>query len=60
MWKDEVHDPMEVSSNLLCKIMEVYDKCITLDDGGDHNVIDVATALKSTEMKSYLNSVCEL
>lgn len=40
--------------------MEVYDKCITLDDGGDHNVIDVATALKSTEMKSYLNSVCEL
>lgn len=61
-WKGECRDALEVSHNLVNKIEEVYSASI--DDGDDEDdtghIIDVETALHSTEYKSYINSCCEL
>lgn len=50
-WNSEVRDPLEVSSTLVNKIIEVFQEAVVSDDDGQR--IDVEQALKSPQFKGY-------
>lgn len=52
-WKTDAGEPLAVSIALVQKIEELYCNAIVQDEEGD-NVLDVDTAMKSKEYKSYI------
>ena len=57
-WKDDVTNALEVSTNLVSKIEEVYQQAIVEED--DEKTMDVDAALKSTNYRGYLIAASEL
>lgn len=58
-WRQEPGDAYEVSIQLVKKTEEMYACSIIMDEDGDP-VLDVDIAMKSSEYKTYINSICEL
>jgi hypothetical protein len=58
-WKTDAGEPLATSIALVQKIEELYCNAIVQDEEGD-NVLDVDTAMKSKEYKSYIQAACEL